>query len=85
MLKEKVQVGVAKALIQKRKEGLPIISVTSDLPGSTGVANFRKEFPECSIDVGIAEANMVSVAAGLLPFFHMQVFKMLQTELLTKL
>jgi transketolase len=47
------------------KKGLPVISVTSDLPGSTGVAGFRKEFPQASIDVGVAESNMVSTAAGL--------------------
>ncbi len=63
--KEKVQVGVAKALINKRKTGSPIVSVTSDLPGSTGLAAFQKEFPDSFIDVGVAESNMVSVAAGL--------------------
>jgi len=63
--KEKVQVGVANALINKRKEGLPIVSVTSDLPGSTGLAAFQKAYPDSFIDVGVAESNMVSVAAGL--------------------
>ena len=62
---EKIQKGVASALIRACKEGLPIVSVTSDLPGSTGVADFRKEFPQNSIDVGVAESNMVSSAAGL--------------------
>lgn len=62
---EKIQVGVSSAMIRARKAGLPVISVTSDLPGSTGVAGFRKEFPNDSIDVGIAESNMVSTAAGL--------------------
>ncbi|MDB2425984.1 thiamine pyrophosphate-dependent enzyme, partial [bacterium] len=63
--KVKVQEGVSKALIKKRKEGLPVISVTSDLPGSTGLAAFHKECPDSFIDVGIAESNMVSVATGL--------------------
>jgi transketolase len=62
---EKIQKGVASSMIQARKNGLPILSITSDLPGSTGVADFRKEFPDCSYDVGIAESNMISVAAGL--------------------
>lgn len=62
--KEKVQVGVANALIDARKKGLPVVSITSDLPGSTGLAAFRKEFTEASFDVGIAESNMVSTAAG---------------------
>ena len=62
---EKVQVGVSQALIKKREEGFPIVSVSSDLQGSTGVMGFRKKFPEHSFDVGVAEANMVSMAVGL--------------------
>jgi len=62
--KEKMQVGVSKALIELKNEGLPIISISSDLQGSTGLAPFHKEFPKASIDIGIAESNMVSVAAG---------------------
>lgn len=62
---EKIQAGVSAAMVRARKAGLPVLSVTSDLPGSTGVAGFRKEFPLDSFDVGIAESNMVSTAAGL--------------------
>ncbi len=62
---EKIQKGVSSALIQCKKNGLPVLSVTSDLPGSTGVADFRKEFPDASFDVGVAESSMVSAAAGL--------------------
>lgn len=61
---EKIQVGISKAMIAARQKGLPVISITSDLPGSTGVAGFRKEFPQDSFDVGVAEANMISTAAG---------------------
>ncbi len=62
---EKIQKGIAKAMMTAAQKGQPIISVTSDLPGSTGVADFRKEFPQQSFDVGVAESNMISVAAGL--------------------
>ncbi len=61
---EKIQVGVSNAMIKAVQAGLPVVSVTSDLPGSTGVAGFRKEFPQLSFDVGVAEANMISTAAG---------------------
>ncbi|MGE4133515.1 MAG: transketolase C-terminal domain-containing protein [Bdellovibrionales bacterium] len=60
----KVQAGVSAALIKKRKEGLPIVSISADLPGSTGMAEFQKAYPECTQDVGVAESNMVSMAAG---------------------
>ena len=60
----KIQKGAGLALIKARKQNYPVVSITSDLPGSTGVAEFRKEFPKDSFDVGVAESNMISVAAG---------------------
>lgn len=63
--KEKVQVGIAKAMMAAVKEGLPVVSITSDLAGSTGVASFHKEFPAHCYDVGVAESNMISMAVGL--------------------
>ena len=61
---EKAQVGISKALIEQKEKGLPIVSISSDLYGSTGLAPFRKKFPKDSFDVGVAEANMISVATG---------------------
>lgn len=63
--KDKIQVGVARALIRAAREGFPVFSVTSDLQGSTGVKGFHSEFPNQYVDVGIAEANMVSTAVGM--------------------
>ena len=62
---EKVQPGFARATIAAAKKGLPVISVCADLQGSTGIAAFQKEFPEHTIDVGVAESNMISTAVGL--------------------
>ncbi len=63
--KIKVQAGIGQAMIDCReKKGLPVVSVSADLQGSTGVMPFRKKFPDFSFDVGVAEANMVSLAAG---------------------
>ncbi len=64
--KEKIQDGVAKALIEAvEKEQLPVISISADLQGSTGVESFRKKFPSHTFDVGVAESNMMSSAIGL--------------------
>jgi len=63
--KDKVQSGLAKAAVRAATEGLPVFSVSSDVQGSTGMSLFQKSFPERWVEVGIAEANMVSVAAGL--------------------
>lgn len=60
----KVQEGIGKAMIECKEQGLPVISISADLQGSTGVLPFRKKFLDCSFDVGVAEANMVSIAAG---------------------
>ena len=62
---EKVQDGFARAAIRAAKEGYPVYSVSSDLQSSTGIKAFHKEFPNNYIDIGIAEANMVSSAIGL--------------------
>ena len=42
-----------------------IVAVCNDSVGSSNLVAFRKEFPERVINVGIAEQNMVGVAAGL--------------------
>jgi len=42
-----------------------IVAVCNDSVGSSNLTAFRKEFPDRLINVGIAEQNMVGVAAGL--------------------
>lgn len=62
--KDKVQAGLAKAAIRAAADGYPVFSISSDVQGSTGISPFQKTFPDRYIEVGIAEANMVSVGAG---------------------
>ncbi len=63
--KEKMQAGFARAAIEMKSNGYPVVSVSSDLQGSTGMAPFHKEHPESAFDIGIAESNMVSAAVGM--------------------
>ena len=42
-----------------------VVVLTGDLKNSTNTEDFAAKFPERFIDVGIAEANMIGVAAGL--------------------
>ena len=63
--KDKVQTGLAKAVVRAATEGLPVFSVSSDVQGSTGISLFHKSFPDRWIEVGIAESNMISTAVGL--------------------
>ena len=62
---EKIQAGLGKGAVRAAQEGLPVYSVSADLAGSTGIAFFQKSFPGRFLDVGVAEANMISTAAGL--------------------
>ncbi len=62
--KDKVQTGLAKAAIKAAQEGYPVYSISSDVQGSTGISLFQKSFPDRWVEVGIAEANMISVGAG---------------------
>jgi transketolase len=62
--KDKVQSGLARAAIRAAVEGYPVFSISSDVQGSTGISPFHKTFPDRFVEVGIAEANMVSVGAG---------------------
>lgn len=63
--KDKVQSGLAKGAIRAAQAGYPVFSVSSDVQGSTGISTFQKSFPDRWIEVGVAEANMVSTGAGL--------------------
>lgn len=63
--KDKIQVGVSRALVRAAKEGLPVFSLSSDLAGSTGVKAFQSECPAHFQDMGVAESNMISAAAGM--------------------
>ncbi|HOW68592.1 MAG TPA: transketolase C-terminal domain-containing protein [Candidatus Paceibacterota bacterium] len=63
--KDKIQTGLAKGAVKAAQAGYPVFSVSSDVQGSTGISLFQKSFPDRWIEVGVAEANMISTAAGL--------------------
>jgi transketolase len=61
------------ALLEIAKENPKIIAVTSDMAKTSGLDRFGKVFPDRLINTGIAEQNMVGIAAalateGLIPF-----------------
>ena len=56
---------ICDALIAFGKIDRDILVLTSDSRGSASMANFAKELPEQLIEVGIAEQNLVGIAAGL--------------------
>lgn len=57
--------GYGKALVELGREHENLIVLDADLAGSTKTGMFQKEFPDRHINCGIAESNMMGVAAGL--------------------
>ncbi len=53
------------ALVEVGKEHEDLIVLDADLAGATKTNIFKKAFPERHWDIGIAEANMTGIAAGL--------------------
>jgi transketolase len=64
-----------KALMNLASENDDIVALDADLVSSSGMKPFFKEYPDRAINAGIAEGNMIGIAAGLsavgkIPFAH---------------
>ena len=53
------------ALVELGKEKDNLVVLDADLAAATKTGTFKKDFPERHIDCGIAEADMMGIAAGL--------------------
>ena len=56
---------LAAELERMMAENENIVVIDADLSKPNGVAGLRKKYPERAFDVGIAEQNMASIAAGM--------------------
>lgn len=54
-----------KALVELAEKYPELMVFDADLAGATKTGDFKKAYPDRFFDMGIAEANMVGVAAGL--------------------
>ena len=66
--------GFGTGVIEAGKENEQVVVLAADLAESTRADWFQKEFPDRFIEVGVAEQNLATVAAGLanygkIPFF----------------
>ena len=57
--------GFGAGLLEAGKLNSKVVALCADLTGSLKMDAFKKEFPERFFQMGIAEANMMGVAAGL--------------------
>src|ERR1700710_296550 len=57
--------GFGDGILEAARSNDQIVALTADLAGSLKLHPFIKEFPERYVQCGIAEANMISIAAGM--------------------
>jgi transketolase len=60
-----VRDGFGQALVELGEKNPDVVVLTADLSESTRVEGFAGKFPERFFEVGVAEQNMVAIAAGL--------------------
>lgn len=65
VIKKATREGYGDGLVETGKEFDNLIVLDADLAEATKTCVFKKAFPERHIDCGIAESNMMGVAAGL--------------------
>ena len=56
---------ICNVLMERAKTDKDIVVLCSDSRGSASLAPFFKEFPGQAVEVGIAEQDLVGIAAGL--------------------
>ena len=64
-VKKATRESFGETLVELGKDNPDIIVLDADLAEATKTNIFKKEFPERFIDCGIAESNMIGIAAGL--------------------
>lgn len=65
VIKKATRVGYADGLVALGKINPNVVVLDADLAGATQTCVFKKEFPDRFYDAGIAEGNLMGVAAGL--------------------
>lgn len=63
--KKDTRSGFGEGLLEIGKKNKDVVALCADLTGSLKMNAFQNEFPERFFQVGIAEANMMSMAAGM--------------------
>jgi transketolase len=63
--KKDTRSGFGVGLLEAGKKNPDIVALCADLTGSLKMDAFEKEFPQRFFQTGIAEANMISIAAGM--------------------
>ncbi len=62
---KETRAGFGEGILEAARKNPNVVALTADLAGSLKLNGFMKEFPERFVQCGIAEANMMGVAAGM--------------------
>jgi transketolase len=62
---KETRAGFGEGILEAGRRNEKVVALTADLAGSLKLNAFMKEFPNRFVQCGIAEANMIGVAAGL--------------------
>ncbi len=62
---KELRAGFGEGLVEAGRANDNVVALSADVAGSVKISDFAKAFPERFIQCGIAEANMVGIAAGL--------------------
>jgi transketolase len=62
--KKECRAGFGEGLLESGKKNQEVVALCADLTGSVKMDAFAKAFPERFFQIGIAEANMIGMAAG---------------------
>lgn len=65
MIKKATRESFGEALVKIAEENDRVVVLDADLAAATKTGIFKKAFPERFFDCGIAESNMIGIAAGL--------------------
>jgi len=72
---QEMRAAYCAAMMEMAEKDERIVAIQADLTGGHGMKPFAEKFPDRSFNVGVAEANMAGIAAGLaaagkIPFIH---------------
>lgn len=62
---EPIRKGFGKGLVAAGEADQAVVALCADLTDSTQMSLFKEKFPERFVEVGVAEQNLVTVAAGM--------------------
>lgn len=63
--REPIRFGFGRGLVAAGKENQNVVALCADLTASVKMDDFKKEFPNRFVEVGIMEQHMASLAAGM--------------------